>query len=144
MTKYRKARKAWNRMMARCYNPGHQSYQYYGGRGITVDERWHVFENFLSDMGEAPLLEATLGRKDNDGVYTKDNCRWETWEEQARNKGMYANNTSGVKGVTYISTRAQWRAEVRVNGRKKNLYSGKSFKEACAARRAFDLSNPIH
>lgn len=75
----------WQAMRARCGNPNNNRWESYGGRGIKVDPCWSDFEAFLSDMGEAPA-GLTLDRKDPDGDYTKDNCRWVTWLEQARNK----------------------------------------------------------
>ena len=72
--------RSWNHMMMRCKDhPG------YAGRGIKVCERWRRFENFLADMGVRPA-NTTLGRRENDGDYCKDNCRWETNAQQARNK----------------------------------------------------------
>ena len=76
----------WHDMRARCTNPSDQAYKYYGGRGITVCERWlESFENFLADMGEPPV-GLTLDRKNNDGNYEPRNCRWVTRKEQAANK----------------------------------------------------------
>lgn len=74
----------WTAMRNRCLNPNNHHYADYGGRGITVCERWSLFENFLADVGERPAGR-TLGRIDNNGPYCPDNCRWETWEQQNRN-----------------------------------------------------------
>lgn len=72
-------------MKQRCLNQRHKSYQRYGGRGITVCGRWHVFDNFLEDMGERPE-GLTLERKDNSKGYSPDNCVWKSPADQARNR----------------------------------------------------------
>ncbi len=77
--------RAWGAMRQRATNPNHESYRYYGGRGITICERWASFENFLADMGEKPEGR-TLDRTDNDGNYESSNCRWATPSEQAKNQ----------------------------------------------------------
>ena len=77
---------SWAHMRQRCTNPNHKSYRYYGGRGITVCDRWlRSFENFYTDMGERP--EGTsLDRIDNSKGYEPGNCRWATPIEQGRNR----------------------------------------------------------
>ena len=75
---------SWRAMKTRCNNPNTQYFHVYGGRGITYDQHWESFENFLNDMGVRPE-GTTLDRIDNDGNYCKENCRWATVKEQNSN-----------------------------------------------------------
>jgi hypothetical protein len=72
-------------MHQRCRDANHKSYHDYGGRGITVCDRWDDFENFLADMGERPE-GMTLDRIDPNSNYGPGLCRWATPKQQAANK----------------------------------------------------------
>ena len=76
---------SWVEMRVRCNNANTPNYHRYGGRGITICDRWQKFENFYEDMGEKPSEIHSLDRIDNDGNYEPDNCKWSTPKEQSRN-----------------------------------------------------------
>lgn len=92
-SKFKREHKTWQSMMQRCYNPNSASWKRYGGRGITVCDRWHKFENFLADMG-ASSPELSIDRIDNNAGYSPENCRWATRKQNAR-------NTSKNRLITY-------------------------------------------
>jgi hypothetical protein len=111
----------WHSMHARCRYPRWQGYQYYGGRGIRVCDRWSGpdgFENFCLDMGPRPSKRYTLDRKKNELDYSPENCKWSTWKEQAKNRRPHFSvpayeklPAEGPKTITFdgqTKTIAEW------------------------------------
>lgn len=95
----------WVNIRTRCHNPKNRSYKDYGGRGIFVCDEWIAsFQTFFSDVGKKPTSRHTLGRKNNDGPYCKENCRWETTLQQGQNTRSTVNIT--CFGETHC--RAEW------------------------------------
>ena len=110
----------WSNLLARCLNQDNERFSSYGERGITVCDRWLDFSNFLADMGLRPSSAHSIDRKNNDGNYCPDNCRWATRKEQARNKRNNRMLTLNGKtqcmaawveelGLTYSATKARIR-----------------------------------
>lgn len=90
--------KVWAKMRERCNGHGNR-YHRYAGRGIYYDPSWEDFTTFLADMGERPE-GMTIERIDNNGNYCKENCRWATYMEQARN--MSRNAWYEIDGTEYV------------------------------------------
>lgn len=77
----------WIDIKSRCYNKNVECYENYGGRGITVCDSWlNSFDNFIRDMGKRPNSKYEIDRKDNNGNYSPDNCRWVTTKINTRNQ----------------------------------------------------------
>lgn len=77
---------SWSGMLARCRAPTNKDFKNYGGRGVTVCERWLKFEHFFADLGPRPTPQHSLDRIDVNGHYDPSNCRWATRSQQQRNK----------------------------------------------------------
>lgn len=99
---------SWEAMKARCYDPNHINYSRYGAIGIRIeDPRWFIFTNFLEDMKECPE-GMSIERKDNTKGYYKDNCKWATALEQARNR----KNTPMITYLNRTQSIASWADEL--------------------------------
>lgn len=99
----------WSTMKARCYRQTAVGYKNYGGRGVSVCDRWrHSYQNFLDDMGRKPEGDYSIERRDNDGNYDPQNCYWATRKQQSRNRRGNVRVT--FQGKT--QTVADWAVEV--------------------------------
>lgn len=96
----------WQSMIARCEKEWSQSWEYYGGRGIKVCNRWLDYTNFEADMSPKPA-GLTLERKDNERGYSPDNCKWATPLEQRHNQRkqkMRRDNSSGWTNIRQLKS----------------------------------------
>lgn len=108
-----KTHRTWKAMIYRCSTKSNKSWKNYGGRGITVCDRWkgkQGFQNFLADMGKCPSESHSIDRIDNDKGYSPENCRWATHKEQMRNTRM--NKLLTLNGKTQCA--AAWAEELRI------------------------------
>lgn len=103
----------WHNMLQRCNNPNNIEYANYGGRGISVDERWKLFDNFLADVQATYQDDLTLDRPEVDGNYGPENFRWATALEQGSNKRNNVMLT--LDGIT--KTSAEWSRETGIPAR---------------------------
>ena len=113
--KYISAYNIWCGIKQRCENKNSLHFDKYGGRGIKICERWKVFENFYSDMGDKPE-NMSLDRIDVNGNYEKENCRWANHNTQMRNTRGKTKGSSKYKGVVKFNEK-KWRARIRIDGK---------------------------
>ena len=112
---------AWLNMKSRCYNPLNDRFERYGGRGITVCDRWRDdYEAFFADMGRKPSPQHSIDRIDNNGNYELSNCRWALSKVQARNnrrnrhvlfegKSIPLSEACELSGLSYDMVKARLR-----------------------------------
>jgi hypothetical protein len=123
-------------MMQRCYRKTHKAYKNYGGRGISVCDKWHNISNFIEDMDSSFKEGLTLDREKNDENYDQTNCRWTTTLIQNRNKRIIqSNNKSGYKGVSFNKKQKKFISQITVDS--KVIYLG-VFSDAKNAAEAYD------
>lgn len=123
----------WASMVARCTNSNSREWKNYGGRGISVCERWMTFANFLADMGEKPEGLSLDRFPDMNGNYELGNCRWASDTQQARNKRN--NRLLSYKGD--IKSLAEWAEILGVN----RLYIHNRLRRGMTVEQAFDTSD---
>lgn len=126
----------WKTMIQRCTNKRNIHYKNYGARGISVCERWLSFPNFEEDMNKEADNNLSIDRINVNGNYEPSNCRWATSSTQSKNtRVLRSTNTSGYRGVEWISVNKKWRARIGIN--KKNIHIG-CFSTALEAAKAYD------
>ena len=124
--------KIWHNMIQHCTNPNSPKWEWYGGRGITVCERWrNSFVDFLTDVGRKPSPELTLDRIDNNGNYEPGNWRWATIEQQRWNQQRKAEGVS-KHGNKHI-------ARLTVNYKRIYLGSFQTKEEALSIRHSAEI-----
>jgi len=126
--------KIWSGMKQRCCNENSPKYGRYGGRGITVCDRWLSFEKFKEDMYEDYQRHAnkfgeyntTIDRINNNGTYCFENTRWATWSEQAENRGRLIKYNGKIHNI------AIWAKKFKINKKTltRRMDSGLSIEEA--------------
>ena len=127
---------SWRSMRQRCTDRNHRSFRDYGGRGITICERWNSFENFLADMGERPD-NTTLDRIDVNGNYEPANCRWATDSVQRNNK----RTSHFVEYAGEKKTISQWADDFGVNMR--CLYSRLEYNDFIMERALMSIKSNL-
>lgn len=110
----------WKRMRQRCENTRDRNYHHYGNRDIRVNPEWHNYEAFAAWAVAAGYREGlTLDRRDSNGDYTPENCRWATWSQQSQNHRRRKDNGSGYVGVSLF--RRGYQCRVCLSGREIHL-----------------------
>lgn len=128
---------AWMNMKRRCCDENIRQYKDYGGRGISVCNRWlKSFNNFIEDMGEKPSSYHSIDRINNDGNYEPGNCRWATKEQQAINKRVFSNSATGVTGVSWRKSSSRWVANISANKTQTTLGYFTEIWDAICARKS--------
>lgn len=133
-----KVYQVWKGMMARCTNPKHKSYEYYGGKGVTVSDDWKDSRNFLRDMLPRPPAHQ-LERIDGEKGYSKENCVWATRLENMKNLKIYKSSTTGIAGVVIRENKKSFRATLKHDGKSVLHKTFSDFFEACCARKSAEL-----
>lgn len=103
----------WNNIKKRCYNPRHESYKYYGAKGVKVCDEWiHDFDAFKDwAMSHGYTDDKSIDRIDSNGDYNPDNCRWATAKQQANNRSD--NHMITYDGTTM--TMMEWAEHLNIN-----------------------------
>lgn len=134
----------WHNIIKRTTNIKAKQYKDYGGRGISICERWLKVENFIEDMYPTFEEGLTIDRINNDGNYEPSNCRWTTRSVQSRNTQIIrANNTSGYRGVCFNKSAKKWQAQIVICRKLKYLGLFLNASEAAKAYDSYVIENGL-
>jgi hypothetical protein len=128
----------WRNMISRCLNLKNKSYDRYGGRGITICDKWHTFEGFWEDMQDSYFDRLTLDRIDFNGNYEKNNCRWANYYQQANNTSL--NVKYELDGEFYTANELSRIYDIPTETLRSRLKSGMTTEEAISKRHFRDFS----
>jgi len=135
----------WFQIKMRCVNPKDSAYKNYGGRGITICNKWRnkfkAFYDYITALPGYGEDGMTLDRINNDGNYEPGNMRWASRKDQCINRRKFKNNTTGLRGVT--RDRNSFRAFLGMNGEKIHLGNHKTIIDAANARNLFIIKNSL-
>jgi len=134
----------WSGMKSRCYRPETNGYNLYGGKGIEIVHEWFDFIAFYTwAINNGYSDDLTLDRKDSNGNYSPENCRWVNLRQQNINKNKRKNLSSQYLGVSKIKSSGKWLCTIKVKG--KSTYLGNFIDELDAAKayNAFILKNNL-
>jgi len=127
----------WQNMLRRCDNKKNKQYKDYGGRGITVCERWKTFSNFVADMGSRPI-GYSIDRKNNDGNYEPSNCRWVSKKAQQRNQR--ANIKVVIDGDEYLACELADLSGVKTDTIISRVARGLTYEQVISRDKGHDIS----
>ena len=131
----------WADMKTRCDSPKNKFYSYYGGRGISYDPKWSTFEGFWEDMSEGYSDDLTINRRDNNGNYCKENCKWDTKCFQGHMRRKQDGTLFNIIGCSEDGSSLMLKASIAIDKRRVHLGSYTTTEEVAEA---YDCASEIH
>jgi hypothetical protein len=129
----------YSNMLSRCNNVNRKDYIHYGGKGISVCDRWlgeNGFNNFCQDMGDKPSEKDSIDRIDSNGDYCPSNCKWSNSYQQTANRSV-------VKNLGVVKNGNNWMARIKINGKAICLGTYVDINDAIKARKEGEIKYGI-